>query len=60
MKKAIRNLLSKLPIDALANPAPVVAVLPLEGVIGSSGRFNKSINLANLDDKINAAFDGWR
>lgn len=57
MKKAIRNLLSKLPIEALANPAPVVAVLPLEGVIGSSGRFSKSINLANLDDKIKAAFD---
>lgn len=57
MKKAIRNLISKLPIDALANPAPVVAVLPLEGVIGTSGRFSNAINLANLEDKIEAAFD---
>lgn len=57
MKKAIRNLISKLPIDALANPDPVVAVLPLEGVIGTSGRFSNAINLANLDDKIKDAFD---
>ena len=57
MKKALRNLLSKLPIDALANPTPVVAVLPLEGVIGTSGRFNNAINLANLEEKIISAFD---
>ncbi len=57
MKKAIRNFLSKLPIEALANPAPVVSVLPLEGVIGSSGRFSSAINLANLEDKITAAFE---
>lgn len=57
MKKTIRNLISKLPIDALANPDPVVAVLPLEGVIGTSGRFSNAINLINLEDKIEAAFD---
>ena len=57
MKKAIRKLISKLPIESLANPAPVVAVLPLEGVIGSSGRFSNAINLANLEDKIQEAFD---
>ncbi len=57
MKKAIRNLMSKLPIDSLANPDPVVAILPLEGVIGSSGRFSNAINLANLEDKIKSAFD---
>lgn len=57
MKKAIRNFLSKLPIEALANPAPVVSVLPLEGVIGSSGRFSSAINLANLEEKITAAFE---
>ncbi|MEZ5757465.1 MAG: S49 family peptidase [Emcibacteraceae bacterium] len=57
MKKTFRNLISKLPIDALANPAPVVAVLPLEGVIGSSGRFSNAINLANLEDKITEAFE---
>ena len=57
MKKAFRNLISKLPIDALANPTPVVAVLPLEGVIGTSGRFSNAINLANLEEKITAAFD---
>ncbi|MCC3862442.1 S49 family peptidase [Pseudemcibacter aquimaris] len=57
MKKAIRNLISKLPVESLANPAPVVAVLPLEGVIGSSGRFSKAINLGNLEEKIVQAFD---
>jgi len=57
MKKTFRNLISKLPIDALANPAPVVAVLPLEGVIGSSGRFSNAINLANLEEKIAEAFE---
>ncbi|MCP5382458.1 MAG: S49 family peptidase [Kordiimonadaceae bacterium] len=57
MKKTFRNLISKLPIDALANPAPVVAVLPLEGVIGSSGRFSNAINLTNLEDKITEAFE---
>ena len=57
MKKAIQKLISKLPIESLANPAPVVAVLPLEGVIGTSGRFNNAINLANLEDKIKSAFD---
>ena len=57
MKKTFRNLISKLPIDALANPAPVVAVLPLEGIIGSSGRFSNAINLANLEDKITEAFE---
>lgn len=57
MKKAIRKLISKLPIESLANPDPVVAVLPLEGVIGTSGRFSNAINLANLEDKIKSAFD---
>ncbi len=57
MKKILRNLISKLPIDAFANPAPVVAVLPLEGVIGTSGRFSNAINLANLEEKITSAFD---
>ena len=57
MKKTIRNLISKLPIDSLANPDPVVAILPLEGVIGASGRFSNAINLANLEDKIKEAFD---
>ena len=57
MNKLIRNLIAKIPIDALANPDPVVAVLPLEGVIGTSGRFSNAINLSNLEDKIKAAFD---
>ncbi len=59
MKNAIRNLISKLPIESLANPAPVVAVLPLEGVIGSSGRFSNAINLANLEEKITDAFETY-
>ncbi len=57
MKKAIQNLISKLPIESLANPDPVVAILPLEGVIGASGRFSNAINLENLEDKIKDAFD---
>lgn len=57
MKKTFRNLIAKLPIDALANPDPVVVVLPLEGVIGTSGRFSNAINLGNMEDKIKAAFE---
>lgn len=57
MKKVFRDLISKLPFDALQNPTPIVAVLPLEGVIGTSGRFNNAINLANLEDKIKSAFE---
>ncbi|MBT6329733.1 MAG: S49 family peptidase [Kordiimonadaceae bacterium] len=57
MKKAIRKLISKLPIESLANPAPVVAVLPLEGVIGTSGRFSNAINISNLEEKIKSAFE---
>ncbi len=35
----------------------VVAILPLEGVIGASGRMQASLTLAGLEDLINDAFD---
>ncbi len=57
MMKKIKQALSKIPLPVFQNPAPVVAILPLEGVIGSGSRFTTALNLAGLEDKINQAFD---
>ncbi|WP_138380651.1 S49 family peptidase [Luteithermobacter gelatinilyticus] len=57
MLKKIRAMLARLPLPYLKDPAPVVAVLPLEGPIGVSGRFSSSLNLAKVEKDIEAAFD---
>ncbi len=57
MLKKIQQLLARIPLPMFQNPAPVVAILPLEGVIGSPSRFSKALNLAGLEEKINQAFD---
>lgn len=57
MLKIFRKLLAKIPFPLFQNPAPVVAVLPLEGVIGSGSRFSTALNLAGLDEKITQAFE---
>ena len=46
-----------IPLPMFQNPAPVVAILPLEGVIGSGSRFSTALNLAGVEDKIKQAFD---
>lgn len=55
--KKIKQLFAKIPLPVFQNPAPVVAILPLEGVIGSSSRFSTALNLAGIEEKINQAFD---
>ncbi|MCK5424662.1 MAG: S49 family peptidase [Emcibacter sp.] len=57
MMKKIRALLAKIPLPPFQNPAPVVAILPLEGVIGSGSRFSSALNLAGIEEKITQAFD---
>jgi len=57
MLKKIRHLLAQIPLPIFQNPAPVVAILPLEGVIGSGSRFSSALNLAGIEEKINQAFD---
>lgn len=57
MLKKLRQLLAQIPLPLFQNPAPVVAVLPLEGVIGSGSRFSTALNLAGLDEKITQAFE---
>lgn len=57
MLKKIKQLLAKIPLPPFQNLAPVVAILPLEGVIGSGSRFSTALNLAGIEDKINQAFD---
>jgi len=57
MMKKIKQVLAKIPVPFFQNPAPVVAILPLEGVIGSGSRFTTALNLAGLEDRINQAFD---
>jgi len=57
MIKIIRSLLAKIPLPLFQNSAPVVAILPLEGVIGSGNRFSNGLNLAAIEEKIDQAFD---
>ncbi|MBL4801892.1 MAG: S49 family peptidase [Emcibacter sp.] len=57
MLKKIKQLLAKIPLPMFQNPAPVVAILPLEGVIGSASRFSTALNLAGIEDNIKQAFE---
>jgi signal peptide peptidase SppA len=53
---AVRRLLARLPIERFRNPPPVVAVIPLSGVIGRFGSFGRSLNLRGLAGSIERAF----
>ncbi len=57
MLNKIRQILMQIPLPIFQNTAPVVAILPLEGVIGADGRFSSALNLSGLEDKITQAFD---
>lgn len=57
-RKAIKPALRLLTLDFLRNPTPVVAVLPLKGVIGNLGRFrSKGLITEDLRDSIESAFN---
>lgn len=57
MLKKLRQLLAQIPLPMFQNPTPVVAILPLEGVIGSASRFSTALNLAGIEEKITEAFE---
>lgn len=52
----LRPYLARIPIEALRNPAPVVAVLRLSGPIGAVGGFRRGLSLARLAPVIERAF----
>jgi signal peptide peptidase SppA len=56
MNKRMRALLSRLPIERFRNPPPVVAVVPLRGVIGGIGPFRRGLALPTLANPLERAF----
>jgi signal peptide peptidase SppA len=56
MNKTVRTLLSRLPIERFRNPPPVVAVVPLRGVIGGLGPFRRGLTLPALAGPLERAF----
>jgi serine protease SohB len=57
-RKAVKPALRLLTLDFLRNPTPVVAVLPLKGVIGNLGRLrSKGLIIDDLRDSIDNAFN---
>ncbi len=52
----IRALLARLPIERFRNPPPVVAVVPLRGVIGGIGPFRRGLALPTLAGPLERAF----
>ncbi len=53
----LRSLLKKLPIDRWRNPRPVVAVVPLSGVIGRLGGLQRGLTLRGLASTVKRAFE---
>lgn len=53
----LRSLLKKLPIDRWRNPRPVVAVVPLSGVIGRLGGLQRGLTLRGLASTLKRAFE---
>lgn len=59
IKSSITRLLALLPIERFRNPPPVVAMLPLSGVIGESGGpfSSGTLSLSKLEKNIERAFE---
>ena len=58
LKQRFRNLLAKLPIDRFRNPAPVVGVMRLDGIIGrSTGPGRHGLSLDSHERAIAKLFD---
>lgn len=53
----LRALLRKLPIERFRNPPPVVAVVPLSGIIGRMGGLQRGLSLRGLAGTLKRAFD---
>ena len=56
-KHTIRKLLSRLPVERFRNPAPVVGVIRLNGVIGRIGMMRDGLTMAGLEPAIKRAFN---
>ena len=52
----LRSLVSWLPIERFRNPPPVVAVIPLNGIIGAIGPFRRGLALSSLAGTLERAF----
>ncbi|WP_454813135.1 S49 family peptidase [Labrys neptuniae] len=55
LKRSVGRIRRLLP-EKWRHPAPVVAVLPLSGTIGTGSRFSASLNMTKLDKLIDSAF----
>ncbi|WP_348536009.1 S49 family peptidase [Labrys sp. LIt4] len=55
MKRSLGRIRQLLP-EKWRHPAPLVAVLPLSGTIGTGSRFSSSLNMTKLDKQIESAF----
>ena len=53
----LRALLKKLPIERFRNPPPVVAVVPLSGIIGRLGGLQRGLTLRGLAGTLQRAFE---
>ncbi|MBK8173824.1 MAG: S49 family peptidase [Rhodospirillales bacterium] len=52
----LRHLLSWLPFERFRNPPPVIAVVPLHGVIGRVGALRQGLSLGTLSPTLERAF----
>lgn len=52
------KLLKKIPLECFRNPAPVVNILHLSGVISAGGGLRPHLNLQAIEEEIEAAFEG--
>lgn len=55
VKRSLGRIRQLLP-EKWRHPAPLVAVLPLSGTIGTGSRFSSSLNMTKLDKQIESAF----
>lgn len=55
--RLLRALLKKLPIERFRNPPPVVAVVPLSGIIGRLGGLQRGLTLRGLAGTLQRAFE---
>lgn len=52
----VRRLLAKLPVERFHHPPPVVAVVPLSGIIGRFGSLGRGLSLRSLAGTLERAF----
>jgi signal peptide peptidase SppA len=53
----LRTLLKRLPVERFRNPAPLVPVVPLTGIIGRMGGLRRGLNMRDLAGPLQRAFE---